>query len=455
MKFINSKYTKALLKVIPGGSHTYSRGADQYPFNAPSILSKGKGAYIFDQNNKIYLDYGMGLRSVNIGYSEKEINNAAIKQINNGNNLTRPSLIELEAANMLTKIIKSADMVKFTKNGSTAVTAAVKLARAYTGKNIVLRCLDHPFFSYDDWFIGSTVVNRGIPKDISKMTINFRYNNIEGLKKLVNKYRKKVACIILEPAATECPEINNLRGCCKKYPCTRNYKNNKHFLKEVEKVCKENNIIFVLDEIITGFRWHLFGAQHFYNVSPDLSTFGKAMANGFSVACVCGKRDIMDLGSITNKKQERVFLLSTTHGAEMSSLGAFVQTVNFIKKNNVIKKNWNYGYELMNKINQISNDIGLKDFFFISGPACSPFYTCLGNNKRASLEFRTLFMQEMIKNSVCMPCIAISYRHNNKELQKTLKAIENSLKIYKKALMSGPKKFIKGDIVKPVFRKFN
>ena len=106
MKFINNKYTKSLLKVIPGGSHTYSRGADQYPFNAPSILSKGKGAYIFDQNNKIYLDYGMCLRAVNIGYSEKEINNAAIKQINNGNNLTRPSLVELKAANLLTKIIK-------------------------------------------------------------------------------------------------------------------------------------------------------------------------------------------------------------------------------------------------------------------------------------------------------------------------------------------------------------
>ena len=178
MKFIKNKYTKSLLKVIPGGAHTYSRGADQYPFNAPPILSKGKGAYIFDQNNNVYLDYGMGLRSVNIGYSEKEINNAAIKQIYNGNNLTRPSLVELKSANLLTKIIKSADMVKFTKNGSTAVTAAVKLARAYTGKNIVLRCLDHAFFSYDDWFIGSTVVDRGIPRVISKMTINFIYNDI-------------------------------------------------------------------------------------------------------------------------------------------------------------------------------------------------------------------------------------------------------------------------------------
>ena len=455
MKFIKNKYTKALLKVIPGGSHTYSRGADQYPFNAPPILSRGKGAYIFDQKNKMYLDYGMGLRAVNIGYSENEINNAAIREIKNGNNLTRPSLVELKAANLLTKIIKSADMVKFTKTGSAAVTAAVKLARAYNRKNIILRCLDHPFHSYDDWFISSTVVDRGIPKDINKMTINFRYNDTDGLKKIVNKYRNRISCLVLEPAATECQKKNNLRGCCGKSPCTRNYKNNKHFLKEVERVCKENKIVFILDEMITGFRWHLRGAQHLYNIKPDLSTFGKAMANGFSVACVSGKKEIMELGSITKMKQERVFLLSTTHGAEMSGLGAFVQTINFIKKNSVIKKNWNYGYELISKANQISNDMGLKDYFFISGPACSPFYTCLDNNKQSSLEFRTLFLQEMIKNDVFMPWIAISYRHNNKELQKTLRAMENSLIIYKKALVTGPKKFINGPIVKSVFRKFN
>ena len=133
-----NKFTKALLKVIPGGSHTYSRGADQYPSNAPPILSKGKGAYIFDTNNKKYLDYGIGLRSVNIGYAENSINAAAIQQINKGNNLTRPSNIELTAANLLTKNIDSADMVKFTKNGSTAVTAAVKLARAFNQRDLIM-----------------------------------------------------------------------------------------------------------------------------------------------------------------------------------------------------------------------------------------------------------------------------------------------------------------------------
>ena len=163
-----------LLKAIPGGAHTYSRGYDQFPHNAPEVLEKGKGSYVYDNNGNKYLDYGMALRAVNIGYSEKIINEAAINQIKLGNNLTRPSNIELEAAELVIKEIDSVDMVKFTKNGSTAVSAAVKLARSYTGRDMIARCSQHPFFSYDDWFIGSTDVKRGIPKNIQKLTKNFR-----------------------------------------------------------------------------------------------------------------------------------------------------------------------------------------------------------------------------------------------------------------------------------------
>ncbi len=143
-------YQERLLKAIPGGAHTYSRGYDQYPANAPQILTRGKAAYIYDPEGKKYLDYGMALRAVNIGYAEDEIDAAAIAQIKNGNNLTRPSMIELEAAELLVELIDSVDMVKFTKNGSTSVSAAVKLARAFTRRDLVVRCAEHPFFSYDD-----------------------------------------------------------------------------------------------------------------------------------------------------------------------------------------------------------------------------------------------------------------------------------------------------------------
>ena len=290
MKFKN-KITKKLLKVIPGGSHTYSRGADTFPENAPPILNKGKGIYIFDHNNKKYLDYGMGLRSVNSGYAESSINNAAIDAIKKGNNLTRPSTIELKAAELIVSLIDEADMVKFTKNGSTAVTAAVKLSRAYTGKKIVLRCAEQPFFSFDDWFIGSTNVPRGVTDETKKLTKQFHYNNIDSLKKQIIKFQNKIACVILEPSSTECPKINkNDSKCCNKAVCDRNFKKEDHFLKQVEKICKANNIVFILDEMITGFRWHLKGAQHFYGVKPDISTFGKAMANGFSVSAICGKK---------------------------------------------------------------------------------------------------------------------------------------------------------------------
>mgnify|MGYP001271103026 CR=1 FL=1 len=449
-----NKFTKKLLDVIPGGAHTYSRGADQYPDNAPSILHKGKGVYIYDDRNRKLLDYGMGLRSVNIGYSEKTINNAAIKEINNGNNLTRPSLVELKAAQLLTKSIDSVDMVKFTKNGSTAVTAAVKLARAFTKKKIILRCKQQPFFSYDDWFIASTIVNRGIPKEIINLTKTFNYNDTENLKKIIKKYKNQIACVVLEPSSTECPKINkDDTPCCMKYPCNRNFRKKNHFLKEVENICRENNIVFILDEMITGFRWHLKGAQYFYGVKPDISTFGKAMANGFSVAAVSGKRKIMELGSITNAKEERVFLLSTTHGAEMSGLGGFIATLNFLKKKNVIQHIWRYGSSLIKEINSISNDMGLINNFSLHGIACSPYYLCRDNNGKVNSKLRTVFMREMIRNGILMPWIAIAYRHDQKCFHKTLNAITKTLKVYKKYVKNRLK--FKGRKIKPVFRKFN
>lgn len=455
MKFKN-KYTKELLRFIPGGAHTYSRGADAYPENAPAILSKGKGVYIFDQKGKKFLDYGMGLRAVNIGYAETDINKGAIRSMMDGNNLTRPSTIELKAAKLLVSLIDASEMVKFTKNGSTSVTAAVKLARAYTGKKIVLRCFEQPFFSFDDWFIGSTNVKRGIPDEIISLTKKFHYNDIESLKNQIRKYKNKIACVVLEPSSTQCPKIKtNDSDCCGKAVCDRKFKKENNFLKQVEQVCRENNIVFILDEMITGFRWHIKGAQYFYGVTPDISTFGKAMANGFSVSCISGKKKIMELGSITKKNEERVFLLSTTHGAEMSSLAAFVETVKFLKNNSVIDHNWNYGEKLCNEGNKLARKYNIQEYFKFGGIACSPYFVALDEKKKNSLEFRTLFIQEMLKNQIMMPWISIAYRHNNKTLDKTLNSLEKTFFVYKKALEKGVNRYLKGHVIKPVFRKFN
>jgi glutamate-1-semialdehyde 2,1-aminomutase len=451
-----------LLKYIPGGAHTYSRGRDQFPINAPQILVRGYGAYVFDLKQKKYLDYSMGLRAVNIGYNEQSISKAAIQQIKNGNNLSLPSIIELKAAKKLVNLIKSADMIKFSKNGSSSVTAAVKLARAFTKKNIILRCSDHPFFSYDDWFIGSTLVKRGIPRQIQKFTKYFKYNDLNGLEEVIKKNKGNIACIVLEPATTECPDLYlrngfTLKGCCGKEICNRNYKYNNNFLKEVQKICKREKIVFILDEMITGFRWDLRGAQNFFGINPDISTFGKAMSNGFSLSAVCGKKKIMQLGSIEPKGKERVFLLSSTYGGEMSSLAAFCETIDFLKKNNVIKKIWNYGYRFKTIFNNISSELNIIDYIYCEGPACAPYYYCKNKNHKNSLKFKTLFMQEMIKNKVIIPSgwLAFSYRHGTHELEFTKKALRKSLEIYKKALSKGVNKYLKGNSIKPVFRKYN
>ena len=450
-------YQERLLKSIPGGAHTYSRGYDQFPSNAPEILERGEGVYVFDTFGTKFLDYGMAVRAVNIGYAEPKIDEAAIKQIRNGTNLTRPSIIELEAAELLIDLIDSVEMVKFTKNGSTAVTAAVKLARAYTGRDLVARCAEQPFFSYDDWFIGSTPIVRGIPKETISKTKTFNYNDILSLESLIEQYPGEIACVILEPAATECPSIDkNDSGCCGLQKCSRSYSTNQsNYLQQVQALCKKHGIVFVLDEMITGFRWDVCGAQRMYGIKPDLSTFGKAMANGYALACVAGRREIMELGSIEFEGQERVFLLSSTHGAEMGSLGAFRATVEFIHENKVIDHNWKYGSDLMNLLNRKAKENNVASSFKVGGVACSPYFTTLDSGGVNSLELRTLFVQEMIKSGVLMPWISISFRHGWKELELTEIALDRALRIYARALNEGVEKYLVGPSIRPVFRKYN
>jgi glutamate-1-semialdehyde 2,1-aminomutase len=424
-----------LLKVIPGGAHTYSRGYDQYPANAPQILVRGKGAYVFDPDERKYLDYGMALRAVNVGYAEDEIDAAAIEQVKRGNNLTRPSLIELEAAEYLVDLIDSVDMVKFTKNGSTSVSAAVKLARAYTGRDLIARCVDHPFFSYDDWFIGSTPLTRGIPAETVEKTKLFRYNDIASLESVISQHPARIACVVLEPATTEEPRDN--------------------FLQRVQALCAQHGIVFILDEMITGFRWHMKGAQHVYGVRPDLCTFGKAMANGFSVSCVAGRREIMELGSIEFEGRERVFLLSTTHGAEMAGLGAFVATMNFMRGQEVVEHLWSYGSRLVAMMKRVAQAHGVGHSFTIGGPSCSPFFLTLDAAGANSLPLRTLFAQEMIRHGVLMPWIALCWRHGPAELEMTERALERAFAVYRRALDEGVEKFLEGPAIKPIFRKHN
>lgn len=421
-------------RYIPGGAHTYSRGDDQYPINAPRVMKRGQGAYAWDVDGNKFLDFGMALRSVTVGYNYERISRAAIEQIGFGNNLTRASEVEVLAAQDICELIPWCEMVKFAKNGSTVVTAATKLARAFTGRSLIARCADQPFFSYDDWFIGDTAITSGIPGEIAKLTTQFRFNDLGSVEAMFANNPGKIACIVCEPATNIEPAPGFLQG--------------------MIDTAHKHGAIVILDEMISGFRWHLKGACHHYGVKPDLVTFGKGMANGFSVAALGGRREIMRLGGIDHDG-ERLFLISTTHGAEMCGLGAFRETLKVYAELGVTEHLWKAGKALCDGLNGAAREMGIAEKIEFSGTACSPAYVCRDASGQVSMPFRTLFSQEMIKQGVLMPWIALCYEHGANEIEMGVRAGTKALEIYRRALTDGIEKHLAGPAIKPVFRKFN
>ena len=430
----NELYERKAHELIPAGAHTYSRTDEVFPSNAPRVFDHTKGVYAWDVDGNKYLDFAMACRSVTIGYGYERISNAAIEQIIKGNTASKATKVEVDAAQTMVDLIPWVDMVKFAKNGSTVTSAATKLARAFTGKKYIARCKEHSFFSYDDWFIGDTVMDGGIPQEIKNLTLQFNYNNIDSVKNVFEKYKGQVACLIMEPVDDQEPENN--------------------FLQEVGRLCKEYGVVYILDEMITGFRWDLQGACKYYGVEPDLVTYGKGMANGFSVAALGGKREIMDLGGLTPGK-ERVFLISTTHGAEMGSLGAFIETVKVYKEYNVTNHIWEMGRKLCNGLRELAKEHSLEDYFYLTGAECSPNFVICGKDKKPSFEYRTVFCQEMLKSGILMPYIAIAFEHNDTEIDMTLNAARKAMKVLSDSLNGNVNDYIIGNVIKPVFRKYN
>ena len=450
---MSTDYSARLHRVIPGGAHTYSRGDDQYPSNAPPLLARGKGAYVWTPEGERYLDYGMALRAVTLGYAHERVDAAACRQIANGVSLTRASLIELEAAELITSLIPGAEMVKFAKHGSNVTTAAVKVARAYTGRRYVCIPRQHPFFSFDDWFIGTTPITRGTLQEHAAATLLFDYGDLASLERLFAEHPGEIAAVMLEPATTvrpcaECGQEPRGTG-----PGCATHEHN--FLVRARDVAHRGGALFILDEMITGFRWDLQGAQHYYGVQPDLSTFGKGMANGFAVAALVGRRDVMRVGAIDEPGAERTFLVSTTHGGEMPGMGAFVEAVDVYRDEGVIEHLWRYGRRLFDGMNAAARAAGVGDRFVMEGNPVSMNYTTRDASGAASLAFRTLFSQEMIRRGVLMPWVAVSAAHGDEELAATLDAAAGALAVYRKALEDGIEHHLQGPVIRPVFRKHN
>jgi glutamate-1-semialdehyde 2,1-aminomutase len=371
----------------------------------------------------------MGLSSVILGHGYKPIIKAIKKELKNGVNFIRPSFIEAEFAEQMLEQIDSAQMVKFAKNGSNVTSGAIRLSRAYTGKQIILRAIEQPFLSIDDWFMGDTKMNSGITEN--SHTKHFFYNDKSSLTSIIDRYKNKIACLIMEPASLEPPNVG--------------------YLEFVKSICQKENIVLIFDEVVSGFRFHPKGAQYLYGVSPDLSTFGKAMANGYSMSALVGKRDIMELGGLTHK-QKRVFLLSTTYGAETHHMRASQKLIKILNKNDyeVTKHIWSVGKIIKDSYNDIVKKLKLEEYTKIKGIDCRPYFYF----KNSTLQ--TLFMQEMIKYGVLLQSIMPSYSHRDSEISQTIEAFEKSLITLSKAIDNNNiSNLLIGNEIKPVFRTYN
>jgi spore coat polysaccharide biosynthesis protein SpsF len=334
-------------------------------------------------------------------------------------------------------------MIKFAKNGSVVTTAAVKLARAKTGRRLVAFPADHPFYSYDDWFIGKTPCNLGIPEETKTFSVTFQSCNIDSLRALFEQYPDEIACVITEPERAGC----NSTCFCGGDPAT--------FLRKAIDLAHEYGALFVIDEMITGFKTAFPGTITRYNLEPDMATWGKGIANGFSFCALTGKKEVMELGGIRNKGAEKVFLISTTHGGETHALAAAIKTIGIFREEDVVAKNHAKGTLLADLCTQLVSQNDLGDFIEMIPCPWMLLFTFKDASRQVSMEFRTLFLQEMIARGVLFQGIFIpTLSHTEDDLYYFAKAFGESLKVYRAALSEGYAAYLHGEPIKGVFRKY-
>jgi glutamate-1-semialdehyde 2,1-aminomutase len=425
--------TSRLHDVIPGGAHTYAKGDDQFPDDMLPILQRGSGCRVWDADGNEFIEYGMGLRSVTLGHGYEPVVTAAAEQMRLGSNFTRPAVIELECAEALRGMV-GGDMVKFAKNGSDVVTAAVKLARAYTGRDCVAVCSDHPFFSIDDWFIGTTPVSAGIPDVIPNLTLTFRYNDLDGITALFDAYPGRIAALVLEAETAISPAPG--------------------FIDALVSLCHTRGALVILDEMITGFRWHNGGARALYGIQADLFCYGKALGNGSAVSALVGRREVMALGGLAHQRP-RVFLLSTTHGAEYPALAAALAVMRTYREEPVVDTLWQQGRRLAAGVRRIVSELSLDGYFEVLGQPCNLVYATRDLEHKPSQAFRTLFLRETLMRGLIMPSMVVSYAHTDPIIDTTVERVGDALAVYRRALDEGIDKYLPGRAVKPVMRRFN
>lgn len=392
---------------------------------APKYLLRGQGCHVWDVDGNEYIDYGMGLHPIILGYAYPAVDEAIKKQLSQGITFTLNHPLEVELAEVLKDLIPCAEMVRYGKNGSDVTTAAIRLARAHTGRDKVACCGYH---GWQDWYIGSTERNKGVPGAVRELTKTFAYNQIETLHQIFRENKGEIAAVIMEPVNAIPPQH--------------------HFLYEVKELAHREGAVFILDEIITGFRFALGGAQEFFGVTPDLATFGKAMSNGMPLSALVGKAEIM-------RGLEEVFF-SFTFGGETLSLAASLATIQEMKEKRALDYIWRMGARLQNGYNEMVAELELTDYTRCNGyPPRSIVSFFPGENNLDPLEIKSLVQQELLKRGVLWAGYhAVSFSHGPDEIEKTLQAYGEALGLLRKAVEEGSiRKYLQGAPVRPVFRK--
>ena len=423
-------------RVIPGGAHTYSKGPDQFPANVPQAFVRGKGGRVWDLDGREFVDWGMGINNVLIGHGEEAIDDAACEALRQGQNFSRPTLREVEAAEQLSALIDGAEMIKFAKNGSDANTAALRLARAVTGRSLVLFDGAAPFLAIHDWFIGHTAVDAGVPDEAKRLAQPFLYNDLASAERLFAEHPNEVAAVILEPCRDRRPAPG--------------------FLEGLRSLCDRHGAILIFDEIVTGFRYNLNGASRLFGVKPDLLTLGKGMANGYAIAALAGATAVMKRGGLDHTAA-RVFLLSTTNGAEQSGLAAASAVMDFYQRHDVIGRLEKTGAAAAACVRDAATAAGIERHLKAEGDfGCRPAMVFLDHDGQPSPAHRTLFLQEVIAKGVFMPWICPSFRHGESEIQQTAEACRHAARVYAQAIeRRSVEGLLVGPAVKPVMRRYN
>lgn len=434
--FEKSRAAQALLHhLVPGGAHTNARGSDQYPEGMTPILTRGEGARVWDVDGNWFVEYGMGLKAVTLGHGYEPVVRRVCEAAAAGVNFSRPTVWEIEAAERFLEMVPTADMVKFAKNGSDVTTAAIKVARAATGRDLVAICRTQPFFSVDDWFMGTTGMPGGIPQTVRDLTVSFVFNDLDSLKTLLAEHPGRIAAVIMEAAT----------GTVEPAP---------GFLEGVRELADDDGFVLVFDEMISGMRWSASGAQSVYGVTPDLSTWGKALGNGFSVSALAGKQELMELGGL-NTDVARVFLLSNTHGAETTGLAAYLAVADAYAQRDVVGEMETQGAKLRDGLVAAVAAAGISDHIAIMGRPSTLVFGTKDHEGNPSQAFRTLFIQELLRHGVLAQSLVISAAHTDDDIAVTVDAVAAASAVYAEAIAAGTTDgYLEGRPVAPAIREY-